>query len=51
MKKFFDEYVAVPLGLLLFLLIAPTMTFGGLAIAFHLAGYLPEMGICRKVGK
>jgi hypothetical protein len=51
MREFFDKYIAVPLGLLLFLLIAPTMTFGGLAIAFHLAGYLPEMGICRKVEK
>jgi hypothetical protein len=51
MKEFFDKYIAVPIGLLLFLLIAPTISFVGLAIVFHLAGYLPEMGICRKVEK
>ena len=49
MRDFFDNYVAAPLGILLFLFIAPTVIVGGFTLALHLAGHLPEMGICQKV--
>jgi len=51
MKEFFENYVAIPLGILLLVFLAPTVAIGGVTLAFHLAGYLPEMGICKKVGK
>jgi len=51
MKDFFKNYAAIPLSILLFLLIAPTVMLGGLTIAFHIAGVLPEMGICQKEEK
>jgi hypothetical protein len=51
MKKFFEEYLAIPLSIVLLILITPTVMLGGLTLAFHLAGILPEMGICRTVEK
>ena len=51
MKDFFQDYLAIPLSFLLLLLFAPTVMLGGLTIAFHIAGVLPEMGICQKVEK
>jgi hypothetical protein len=33
MKDFFEEYVAIPLGILLLIFIAPTVVLGGLNLA------------------
>jgi len=49
MKDFFDEYVAVPLAILLFTLMSPTAMIAGVSIGLHFAGYLPDMDICKKV--
>jgi hypothetical protein len=51
MKDFFEEYLAIPLGILLMIFIAPTVVLGGATFAAHVFGVLPEMGICQKVKK
>ena len=41
MKYFFHEYLAMPLGILLFLLIAPTVMLGGVKLALTLVDLTP----------
>ena len=41
MKSFFEEYVAIPLGILLLIFIAPTAVFGGLKLATTLVDMTP----------
>jgi hypothetical protein len=41
MKYFFQDYLAMPLGILLFLLIAPTAVLGGLKLAATLVDMTP----------
>ena len=48
MKNFFDVYLAVPLGILVFLFIMPTVILGGFAFAGHVFGFLPDSGLCQK---
>ncbi len=47
MKYFFQDYLAMPIIILLFLLIAPTV----IVFATHILGVLPDTGICQKVEK
>jgi len=51
MKYFFQDYLAMPLSILLFLLIAPTVMLGGVIFATHILGVLPDTGICQKMEK
>ena len=48
MKDFFDDYLAVPLGILVFLFITPTVILGGFTFAGHIFGFLPDSGLCQK---
>jgi hypothetical protein len=48
MKNFFDIYLAMPLGILVFLFIIPTVASGGFAFAGHVFGFLPDSGLCQK---
>jgi len=41
MKSFFEEYVAIPLGILLLIFLMPTMVFGGLKLAATLVDMTP----------
>lgn len=41
-KSFFEDYLAMPLGILLFLLIAPTVMYGGVKLAITLFGDAPS---------
>ncbi len=41
MKSFFEEYVAIPLGILLLIFLMPTMVFGGLKLATTLFNVSP----------
>jgi hypothetical protein len=40
-KSFFEEYVAIPLGILLLIFIAPTAVLGGLKLATTLFDMTP----------
>ena len=48
MKDFFDDYLAMPLGILVFLFITPTVILGGFTLAGHVFGFLPDSGLCQK---
>jgi len=41
MKYFFQEYLAMPLGVLLFLVIVPTVMLGGMKLALTLIDLTP----------
>jgi hypothetical protein len=41
MRSFFEEYVAIPLGILLLIFIAPTAVLGGLKLAATLVDLAP----------
>jgi len=41
MKNFFEDYLAMPLGVLLFLVIAPTVMLGGMKLALTLIDLTP----------
>jgi len=41
MKYFFQEYLAMPLSILLFLVIAPTVMYGGVKLAYHIFDIAP----------
>jgi hypothetical protein len=41
MKNFFEDYLAMPLGVLLFLVIAPTVMLGGVKLALTLIDLTP----------
>ena len=41
MKYFFQEYLAMPLSILLFLVIAPTVMYGGVKLAYHIFNIAP----------
>jgi hypothetical protein len=41
MKYFFQDYLAMPLSILLFLLIAPTVMLGGVILALTLVDLTP----------
>jgi hypothetical protein len=41
MRNFFEDYLAIPLGILLFLLIAPTVMYGGVKLAYHIFDIAP----------
>ena len=41
MRNFFDDYLAMPLSILLFLIIAPTVMYGGVKLAITLFGVVP----------
>jgi hypothetical protein len=41
MKNFFKDYLAMPLGILLFLVIAPTVMLGGVKLALTLIDLTP----------
>jgi hypothetical protein len=41
MKYFFQDYLAMPLSILLFLIIAPTVLYGGVKLAITLFGVAP----------
>jgi len=41
MKYFFQDYLAMPLSILLFLLIAPTVMLGGVKLALTLVHLTP----------
>jgi len=41
MKYFFQEYLAIPLSILLFLVIAPTVMLGGVKLALTLVDLTP----------
>jgi hypothetical protein len=41
MKSFFEEYVTIPLGILLLIFIAPTAVLGGLKLAATLVDMTP----------
>ena len=48
MKYFFQEYLAIPLAVMLMLLLAPTVMLGGITIAAHIFGVLPDSPLCEK---
>jgi len=41
MKNFFEDYLAMPLGVLLFLVIVPTAMLGGMKLALTLIDLTP----------
>ncbi len=41
MKYFFQEYLAIPLAVMLMVFVAPTVMFGGLKLATTLFGAAP----------
>jgi hypothetical protein len=41
MKSFFEEYVAIPLNILLLIFLMPSMVLGGLKLATTLFGVAP----------
>jgi len=41
MKNFFEDYLAMPLSILLFMVIAPTVMFGGVKLALTLIDLTP----------
>jgi hypothetical protein len=45
MKDFFEDYVAIPLGILLLIFLAPTIMIGGLNLAAILFADTPACGV------
>jgi len=41
MRNFFEDYLAFPLSILLFLVIAPTVMYGGVKLAYHIFDIAP----------
>lgn len=41
MRNFFDDYLVMPLSILLFLIFAPTVMYGGVKLAMTLFGVVP----------
>ncbi len=47
MRSFFEEYVAIPLGILLLIFIAPTAVLGGLKLAATLVDLSPACEVSK----
>jgi hypothetical protein len=48
MRGIFEQYFAIPLSIIVFLFLMPTVFLGGLTFATHLFGFLPNSGLCEK---
>jgi hypothetical protein len=48
MKTFIENYVILPVGILCFVFISPTVMLGGVVFSFYLAGHLPDTAFCKK---
>ena len=51
MKEFIYSHIILPVSILLFLFLTPTITFSGFILAEHVFGFLPDSGLCRTVKK
>jgi hypothetical protein len=48
MRDFFQEYLAIPFAIMVMLFLAPTVMLGGITIASHIFGVLPDSPLCEK---
>jgi hypothetical protein len=48
MREFINDYIIMPVSVLLFLFLTPTVTLSGFILAGHVFGFLPESGLCQR---